>query len=217
MMLPDFSKNFANDPSLKKGAGGADSVKREPVTPPQEDSPVHRLDIRYVLSVLLLVLSIIGVGGLFGLNAYFDREIASIENGIGALEEVIKTNDILNLAQFDMQVRALKELSVSRSGYLLVLAEVSRLVVPGVYYSTVSIAFHEDVDGYAVSVKGVANSLIQYHQQIQRIESAEGALAGGVFEGYTLDRTEDGATTVLFTVSFEVSSEDVAALLENSS
>ena len=216
MMLPDFSKNFANDPSLKKGADGADSVKREPVTPPQELS-VQRLDIRYVLSVLLLTLSIVCVGGLFGLNAYFDREIASIESGIGALEEVIKTNDILNLAQFDMQVRALKELSISRSGYLLLLAEVSRLVVPGVHYSTVSIAFHDDVGGYVVSVKGVANSLIQYHQQIQRIESVEGALAGGVFEGYSLDRTEDGATTVLFTVSFEVSSEEVAALLENSS
>ena len=213
MMLPDFSKNFAHESVSKKEGSAVGSAQREEVMPPRQEPPVGRIDIRYILSVLLLTFSIISIGGLFGLNAYLDRETESIEGSIDELEVTVKTHDILDLALFDTRVQALKELTVSRSGYSLLLAEASKLVVPGVHYSLVSIVF--DTDGYTLSVNGVADSLAHYHQQIQRIETAEGLLAGGVFDGYTLQSTEGGGTTVLFTVTFKVSVTKVADLLNS--
>ncbi|MCY4577383.1 MAG: hypothetical protein OXB96_03125 [Candidatus Kaiserbacteria bacterium] len=207
-MLPDFSKNFVSQASphatSEKGV-----AQQEKVTPPV--SPTKQVDVRYILAVLVLVLSIIGIGALFGLNAYLDREIVVIEENIGVLEETIKVHDIRNLATFDKQSRTLKNLAVSRGGYSLLLAEVSQLVIPGVHYSSVSITSVND--SYTVTVKGVADSLVQYHQQIQHIEATEGLLADGSFDGYSLQHNESGGVTVLFTVSFVVTEAEVAEVL----
>lgn len=210
MMLPDFSKNFANQSPAASVGGKKDVVQRERVMP-QAESSVTKIDVRYIVAVLVLVFAIIASGGMFGLNAYLDREIAVVESGIESLEETIKINDIIDLAIFDKQLRTLKDLTISRGGYSLLLAEVSRLVIPGVHYSSVSIATGEG--GYAVTVKGVAGSLARYHQQIQRIEAAEGLLADGNFDGYSLQHSESGGTTVLFTVSFLVDAADISNIL----
>ena len=213
MMLPDFSKNFANDTSAKK-SDDAQAAPQQRATVPEQ--PPKEFDIRYLLAVLLLVGSIVAGGGLFGFNAYLDREIATVEDGIVALEEVTKTNDILDLALFDMQVQVLKDLNTSRNAYLLLLTEVSKLVVPGVRYSAVTIGTDDEAGAYVLSVRATADSLIHYHQQIQSVESAEGILAGGVFEGYTLDQSEGRSTTaVLFSVSFKVPASIIAELLAN--
>ena len=213
MMLPDFSKNFANQPSPASPTPGdvKSAVQREKVMPQQEEEPVKKIDVRYILAVLLLTFAIISTGGMFGFNAYLDREIVAIESGIETLEEVIKINDILDLATFDKQIGTLKDLTVSRGGYSLLLAEVSRLVIPGVHYSSVSIATSDE--GYTVIVKGIASSLAQYHQQIQQVEASEGLLANSNFDGYSLQYAENGATTVLFTVSFLVDAVEVSEIL----
>ena len=224
MMLPDFSKNFATQstksaqpspaspasPSPPNAMHGA--VQRERVMP-KEERTVKQIDIRYILGVLLLTFSIIGVGGVFGLNVYLDREISVVKGGIDALGEAIKINDIYDLVTFDRQIGTLQDLTISRGGYSLLLSEVSRLVIPGVHYSSVSIVTNDE--GYAVVVKGIAGSLAQYHQQIQRIEAAEGLLADGSFDGYSLQHSESGSTTVLFTVSFRIVSEAVGETLNN--
>ena len=217
MMLPDFSKNFANQPSpaspsTPSSSDTKDAVQREKVMPQKEQS-VKQIDIRYILAVLLLTLTIISTGGMFGLNAYLDREILVIEGGIDTLEETIKINDILDLATFDKQIETLKDLTISRGGYSLLLAEASRLVIPGVHYSSVSIATSDE--GYTVVVKGIASSLTQYHQQIQRIEAAEGLLAQGNFDGYSLQQNESGSIRVLFTVSFLVDATEISEVLNN--
>ena len=219
-MLPDFSKNFANQPSpapsnVPGSTVSADvkgAVQREKMMP-QEDRPVKQIDIRYILAVLLLTFAIISVGGMFGFNAYLDREIVAIESGIDALEETIKINDILDLATFNKQIGTLQDLTISRGGYSLLLTEASKLVIPGVHYSSVSIATSDD--GYTVVVKGVAGSLARYHQQIQQVEAAEGLLADGNFDGYSLQHSESGGTTVLFTVSFLVEAAEVGETLNN--
>lgn len=222
MMLPDFSKNFANQPSpaspttsptMPKPSGDVKGAVQRENMMPQEERPVKQIDIRYILGVLLLTLAIIATGGAFGLNAYLDREIIVTEGSIEALEETIKINDIRDLATFDRQIDTLKDLTISRGGYSLLLAEASRLVIPGVYYSSVSIATSDE--GYTVVVKGIAGSLAQYHQQIQRVEAAEGLLANSTFDGYSLQQSENGATTVLFTVSFLVDATAVGEILNN--
>ena len=215
-MLPDFSKNFANESSPTTVSGGKNMAQTQQEKVAPQGPPVKKIDIRYMLSVFLFTLSVIGVGAMFGINTYLDREIASIEKGIGTLEETIKTNDILDLAMFDKQTQTLKKLTTSRSGYLLILAEASKLVIPGVYYSSISIASSGD-DGYTLVVKGVAGSLKQYHQQIQGIEGTEGVLAGGSFDGYTLQQDENGKTTVLFTVSFDIPLTEITETLNNAS
>ena len=212
-MLPDFSKNFAHQsPPASPDAPGdvKGAVQREQMMPQEEQTAKH-IDIRYILAVLLFTFALISTGGMFGLNAYLDREIVAIESGIETLEEAIKIHDILALATFDRQIETLKNLTVSRGGYSLLLAEVSRLVIPGVHYSSVSIATSDE--GYTVVVKGIAGSLTRYHQQIQRIESAEGLLAHGNFDGYSLQQNESGGTTVLFTVTFLVEAGEVSEVL----
>ena len=213
-MLPDFSKNFANQPSPTVAGGDKNTKQQGEIA--SQGPPVKKLDIRYMLSVLLLTFSIISIGGIFGLNAYLDREIASIESSIGVLEETIKTNEILDLAIFEKQAQALKDITISRGGYSLLLAEASKLVVPGVHYSTISLASKSN-DGHTLVIKGVANSLIQYHQQIQRIEANEGILANGNFDRYSLQHNEGGGTTVLFTVSFNISMTEIAETPNNTS
>ena len=214
MTLPDFSKNFADrvPPSAAGGGKGVAQPEKEVL----QQSPAKKIDIRYIFAVLLLVIAIVSTGVMFGLNAYLDREIDDIEVGIEVLEEAVKVNDIFDIlgyATFDKQVRILKELTVSRGGYSLLLAKVSEFVVPGVYYSSVSIDSQED--RYVLTVKGVADSLTRYHQQIQRIEKAEGLLVNGSFDGYALQRDEGGAATVLFTVSFVVPAAAVSEALNS--
>lgn len=213
MMLPDFSKNFANQsPSApSRVPDDAKGVAQREQMLPQEEHPAKHIDIRYILAVLLFTFALISTGGMFGLNAYLDREIVAIESGIETLEEAIKIHDILALATFDKQIRTLKNLAISRGGYSLLLAEVSSLVIPGVHYSSVSVATSDE--GYTVVVKGVASSLTRYHQQIQRIESVEGLLADGNFDGYSLQQNESGGTRVLFTVSFLIEAGEVSETL----
>ena len=216
-MLPDFSKNFAKQSSpTSSGASAGDkegvAVQQEKVMP-RENSSVKQVDLRYILAVLVLVLTIISTGGIFGFNAYLDRQITAVESGITSLEETIKINDIRALETFNKQIETLKTLTVSRGGFSLLLAEVSGLVIPGVHYSSVSLTTSDD--GYVVVVKGIAGSLSQYHQQIQRIEAAEGLLANSAFDGYSLQHTEGGGVTVLFTVSFLVDSVAVSEVLNN--
>ena len=215
MTLPDFSKNFAD----RIPPSAADSSKNvaQPENEVPQQSSAKKIDIRYIFAVLLLVIAIISTGVMFGLNVYLDREVDDIEVGIEALEEAVKVNDIFDIlgyATFDKQVRILKDLTVSRGGYSLLLAKVSQLVVPGVHYSSVSIDSQED--RYVLTVKGVANSLKEYHQQIQRIEKVEGLLKKrGSFDGYALQRDEDGAAAVLFTVSFVVPAAAVSEALNS--
>ena len=212
-MSPDFSKNFATSASLKNaGNGGRNTVQEDSVPV----SSAAKKDIRYFLSVILFAFSLIGVGGAFGVNAYFDREITSVESGIEVLEETIKVNDITTLALFDRQVRTLKDLTISRSGYSLLLSEVSKLVISRVHYTSVSISFAAD-DTYSLVVQGSANSLAAYYQQMERFMAAEGLLEGVSFDNYSLQRDTDGRTTVLFVVSFEVSVSEVAAVLAGES
>ncbi len=211
MTLPDFSKNFAD--RIPPGAvdSGKDVAQPEKEAPQQ--SPAKKIDIRYIFAVLLLVITIVSAGLMFGLNVYLDREIVGIEGGIEALEDAVKVNDILGYATFDKQVRTLKGLTVSRGGYSLLLSEVSRLVVPGVYYSSISI---DSQDGeYILVVRGVADSLREYHQQIQRVETTEGLLENGSFDGYALQRDEGGASSVSFTVSFVIPVASVSEVLNS--
>ena len=210
-MLPDFSKDVANKTTPSTAGGIKNTVQQEKIVP-EQPSAIKKVDIRYILAVILLTLAIISTGGMFGLNAYLDREIETVEGGIGVLEETIKINDILSLATFDKQTRVLKDLTISRGGYSLLLTEVAKLVAPGVHYSSVAIT-SRDSEGYTITIKGIAESLTQYHQQIQRIEKAEGLLANGSFDGYTLQHDEGGSTTVLFTVSFVVPTAEVAEIL----
>ena len=216
-MLPDFSKNFANEsqPTISGGNKNMTQQEKEEKAAPQ-GQPIKKVDIRYILAVLFLTASIIAVGAMFGINAYFDREITSIEGGIGTLEEAIKTNDILNLAMFDKRTQILKDLTTSRAGYSIILSEASRLVIPGVHYSSVSITSDAD-NSYSLIIRGIADSLTQYHQQIQRIEATEGMLAGGSFDGYSLQQSETGNTTVLFTVSFDIPLKEINDLLNSTS
>ena len=212
MTLPDFSKNFANripPGTVDSGKGVAQPEKEVPQQP-----SAKKIDIRYIFAVLLLVIAIVSTGAMFGLNLYLDGEIVGIEGGIESLEAAVKVNEILGYATFDKQVRTLKDLTVSRGGYSLLLVEVSRLVVPGVRYSSVSI---DSQDGeYVLTVKGVADSLEQYHQQIQQIEMAEGLLKEkGSFDGYALQRNEGGRAAVLFTVSFVVPTAAVSEVLNS--
>ena len=211
MMLPDFSKDVANKTTPGTTGGIKNTVQQEKIVP-EQPSTIKKVDIRYILAVILFTLAIISTGAMFGLNAYLDREIETVEGGISVLEETIKINDILSLATFDKQTQVLKNLTISRGGYSLLLTEVSKLVAPGVHYSSVSIS-SRDNEGYVITVKGIAESLTQYHQQIQRIEGAEGLLANGSFDGYTLQHDEGGSTTVLFTVSFVVPTAEVAEIL----
>ena len=213
MTLPDFSKNFADRIPPSAADGGKGKGVAQPEKEVLQQPSTKKIDIRYVFAVLLLVIAIVSTGAMFGLNAYLDGEIEGVEVGIEALEEAIKVNDILGYATFDKQVRTLKDLSVSRGGYSLLLTEVSRLVVPGVYYSSISIDSRGEE--YVLTVKGVADSLRQYHQQIQRIEAAEGLLKNGSFDGYALQRDEGGAASVLFTVSFVVPASAVSEVLNS--
>ena len=209
-MSPDFSKNFATNASLKGvgSGGGRDNTQENTASAPS----TTKRDVRYFLSVLLFAFSVVGVGGMFGVNVYFDREIVSVEQGIGALEETIKVNDIATLALFDKQVRTLKGLTVSRGGYNLLLNEVSRLVVPSANYTSVSISFSGN-DTYMLTVEGSADSLEAYYQQMEGFMAAEGLLEGVSFDNYSLRRDKEGNTTVLFTVSIEVPVSEVAAEL----
>ena len=211
MTLPDFSKNFAD----RIPPGTADSGKgvAQPEKEVPQQSPTKKIDIRYIFAVLLLVIAIVSTGLMFGLNVYLDREIVSIEGGVEALEDAIKVNDILGYATFDKQVQTLKGLAVSRGGYSLLLSEVSRLVVPGVYYSSISI--DSQGEEYTLVVRGVANSLREYHQQIQRIETTEGLLENGSFDGYALQRDEGSVVTVSFTVSFVIPVASVSEVLNS--
>ena len=209
MTLPDFSKNFADRiPPSAAGGGAAQPEKAAP-----QQSSTKKIDIRYIFAVLILVITIVSTGLMFGLNIYLDREIAGIEGGIESLEETIKVNDILGYATFDKQIRTLKDLTVSRGGYSLLLAEASRLVVPGVHYSSVSI--DSQGEEYILVVKGVADSLREYYQQIQRIETTEGLLENSSFDSYSLQRDEGDVTSVLFTVSFVVPVAVVSEVLNS--
>ena len=210
-MSPDFSKNFATNASLKNVGKKSQGTKQEDIA---SVPATTKKDIRYFLSVILFALSIIGIGGMFGLNAYLDREIGSIEKNIGTLKEAVKADTIANLTLFDRQSRTLKDLNILRGGYSLLLTEVSKLVVPGVYYTSVSMVLKEG-DTYTLIVKGSADSLSFYYQQMQKFLSADGVLNGTVsFDNYSLRRTEGSKeVAVLFTTSFTVPTSDVMELL----
>ena len=207
-MSPDFSKNFAADPSLKSVKGGGQHM--EEGTPPSPSTT--KRDIRYFLSVLLFALALVATGGMVGVNLYFDREISFIEDSIDSLKEGIKANDIAELALFDRQVQTLKNITFSRGGYSLLLDEVSKLVVPRAHYTSVSMSFAGN-DTYALVVKGSADSYEAYLQQIQKFEVAEGLLEGIRPGSHSFRQDKEGNTIVFFTVNFEVPIAKVTDIL----
>ena len=103
MMLPDFSKNFATQTPPGAEGGSEGGAQHEKVLP-QEERSSKQVDIRYILAVLLLTVAIVATGGMFGLNAYLDREIIIVESGIETLEEAIKIHDVIDLVTFDRQI-----------------------------------------------------------------------------------------------------------------
>ena len=207
-MPPNFSKNFANtslsgDETMQEAADTASSSET-------------KVDIRYVLSAIIFALSLVGVGATFGVNAYFDREIAALDSQIQQLEDAVKTSSIVELDLFDKQLRTLSDLAVSRNGYSLLLDEIAGLVVPGVYYTSASLSFDENSNEYNLVLNGFADSLITYHQQIQRIESVQqGLLAEPRFDSYALQWSERNVATVSFVVSYTVPVSEISAMFSD--
>ena len=218
-MSPDFSKNFATQTTVDaigkqpSSDAGNNNNSKNPSASTSSDTG-KRKDLRYVLAVVLFALSIVTAGGVFGFNVFLNREVETIDGNIATLDDTFKIKDIEGILLFDKQVQTLKDLNVSRGGYSILLSEISRLVVPGAYYTSVSISLNEK-GSYRAEIRGFATSLEVYYQQLRSFRSAEGLLEGIVkSEGYSLQRSEGGSTAVLFTVTFEVSVTNVAAQIQ---
>lgn len=219
-MPPNFSKKFTGATAMTNNEGkgfanignsGQSSAKK----PDKADAVFKKkkTDVRYVISVVIFSLSIIGVGLMFGLNAYYDREISSLEAGLSDVEDVIKIDVIEDLALFSRQILALKSITTSRAGYSILLREVSKPVVPGARYTGINIFFAGASDGrYDVTVEGVADSLETYYQQIESIMVTQGLLDGANFSRYILQHGTDGNTSVNFSVQFDVPLSEIESI-----
>ena len=208
-MFPTFSKNFADD-----GGSGAPSgvAKRDVGGAAQEKSASGtRTDIRYIIAIILFVLSLAATGAAYGANVYFDREIAAIEERLVQQDSVIKTDVIASLVSFDQSVDIFKEVELSRSGYVPIMGEISKLVVPGVRFSSAQVEL-EGNGAYRVMINGVASSLIAYLQQVDVIVSSSRDAFRVRIEKYSVRKEEGGNSVVLFTLGVDVSADDIGAI-----
>ena len=216
-MSPDFSKNFATQATVdaaskSKGSGSDATMGASPASTTSKKG-----DIRYFLSVVVFALAIVATGAGFGVNAFFNRQIGSIEAGIAEFDKAFKFSDIEGILLLDRQVETLKNINFSRGGYSFLLKESSDLVVPGVYYTSVSISVLNDAN-YSMEIRGLANSLDAYYRQLRSFISADGVLEGTIkSEDYSLQRSEgQDRTSVLFTVTSSVPVSKVIALFDTS-
>ena len=198
-MFPIFSKNFAKAkaPDVASGSmgGAAESVPKK-----------H--DARFILSLSVFVLSILGMGAAYGINLYLDSQIAAIEDNLLAQEETLKPAVIRELDSFDKQVRILRDLGEVRGGYAPLLYELSSIVVSGVQYTSATVSLTSE-GTYTVTVRATANSLITYLQQAEVIASLEGVLRDISLSSYTIQREDAGRNSVAFVLEVSLSPSDV--------
>lgn len=203
-MLPTFSKDFKGGSSPP--VSGADRSARGAEAVP--DPSGKNRDIRYVLSVIIFSLTIAGSIGMYGANAVFDRNIRAVESSISANNDVIRPNEIMNFIDIDRSIRLLKDVDVARGAHSLLLDEISKIVLPGVRYTSATISSDPSSGMYSVSVSGSANSIPSYIHQIRERMTVAGEPV--LFDNYSVQggSGEEGepreGRTVSFTFSVDV-------------
>ncbi|MDE0243298.1 MAG: hypothetical protein OYG31_01110 [Candidatus Kaiserbacteria bacterium] len=209
-MFPTFSKDFTNE--AQKG-GSTDPVQQSFSEAPKEVSSPVRTDVRYVIAIIVFVVSIVASGGLYGANMYLDQQVASIENQLVEQDAVIKTNVIASLVSFSQSIDIFKVIESSRSGYVPVIEEIEKIVVPGVRFSSAKIALTSD-QTYQVDVNGVADSLVSYLQQVNAITTVEEDVRFAV-DGHSIRRESDGNSRVVFTMKATIPVDAVVTIGES--
>ena len=194
-MFPTFTKKF-----LKKKE--AVSIQSGSLGGPAP-APPKKKDARFLISLMIFILSVAGTAGMYGMNRYTDSRIARIERDIIRQEETLQPEVIRNLDSFNKQVRILSGLSEVRGGYVPILYEMGRIVVPGVRYTSATVSVTPE-RLYRIAVRGTADSLLTYLQQAAVISALEGPLEGISFGGYTIQRSEGGGNTVEFSLEAEI-------------
>ena len=195
-MLSTFSKNFAKDIPSSTSANQAPSKS-------SNDFSKQR-DVRYIFSLIVFIISIIFTIGIFGINIYLDEEIIKVSSQVVGQESVIQSNTITNLVLFDKQVRTLKVLNMSRSGYSVLIDELSAIVVPGVRYASMTISL-ESKGEYLIAINGVAESLSAYLQQIQVLSTTERLFKQRArLTDYVVSRDNIGNTSVSFSLNITI-------------
>ena len=185
-MLPDFLKKFKNN-----------EVPIENTEKISGPTNVLGADIRYILSIIVFVFTTLFLGALYVTEYYFELEVEKSGEEITRLQNEISQNDIKVLSEFDSQVKTVRLSSEDRSGYRILLDEISKIVVPGVRYTSAEISLQER-GLYKVSINAVATSLIVYLQQVAVLSSLDGVLSNITLYDYKISRKERGNTTVTF-------------------
>ena len=196
-MLPNFLNKFKNN-SLSN-SGGEDTPKR--VT-------TQGLDIRYVLAVIIFSITALSLGGLYGGEYYLESESKKQETAIQQLQNDISINDIQVLTSFDSQVQTIRLASMDRAGYRVLIDEISRIVVPGVRYTSATVSLSEQ-GSYKVLINAVATSLIIYLQQVAVLSQLDGVLSNIGLNDYKVNRDNKGVATVTFVLEKTVNVEQL--------
>lgn len=199
-MFPKFQKNFAKD-----GGGGGSGGQKLSSYSSKSDATVEvesRTDVRYVIAIVIFVVSVLEVGLAYGANFYFDRELVAIDEQLIQQDETLKTNVITTLVSFDQSIALFSKAGKSRLGYVPIMEEINKLVVPGVHFTAATISL-EGEQTYRISINGTANSLVSYLQQVNTIISSEDAFRVTI-DSYTIRNEVDGNSTVTFSLSTSV-------------
>ena len=194
MAEPNFSKNFSDVKFSNTPADGGSPYEVK-----------EKKDIRYILSVLILVFVLILTGAMYGINFYLDGEIEIKNEIVSQQREIIDIETIKNLNAFDKQVRNLQNLGNIRDGYIPILIEISKLPVSGVRYERATIRVNSDRT-YEVEVNAVAESLETYIDQVSVIKSFEGIWGNSLeLKNFRIERAR-GSNDVTFSLVAKVNS-----------
>ena len=209
-MPPNFSKNFANITS---------AAPKEKIENNIADTMVGKRDIRYTFSVVLCVAAVIATVGAYGMNMYFDRKVLSVGERINSQKEAIQLDTINDLITFDKQIKVLKDLALSRSGYLTLLRGVSAVVIDGVRYNSADFSLDES-GTYTVKIQGTASSPEVYLTQLEVIrEMAKkdtDVFARRIsFDTYNIQRNLDGSSTVSFSMNMRIPAAEFVSVGNN--
>ena len=205
-MLPTFSKNFAKAAPAPENAAPAagESV-------PKDTPSSRRKDIRSVLAWLIFIVSACVAAGMFILNLYLDGigflgitgEMQRVEVLVEEQEAAIQPQAIQDLVLFDKQIDTLKALDLSRAGYLVILEKIGSVIIPTVRYTSADIALAGEM--YRVNIQATALSLPAYLQQAKVLQDSNDEIVRQmVINRYSIDRDENGGSTVNFSLSLEV-------------
>lgn len=185
-MDPNFTKTFSGGISsstdTKPASGGSGSAKK--------------LDFRTLASSVILALVVLAIVAIMVLNYYSDQRTAEIENIILEQADILQAETVHQFIALDRQINISKDLAVTRKGYSFILGEVAKVVIPRIRYTSIKIAGDDD-DTYNVEIRGVAQSLESYLQQVQVIARTGGLFAGAGFTDYKIN-VNKGVTTVSF-------------------